>query len=192
MGHATFFGRPGCNAMLDVPADADAPPTPSSLSNHISFLKYPTWQVPADADEAAHKAAQQALAVRLARTPLPREVDAAAEYEYQDELLPDAAEQWAVIQFEQPVSCALPAATIGSHLDTDTNLNTCRLAFHGMMLRTLAPADLKSLRVFKHKRKEGQVEHRIASHRIASHRIASHRIASHRIASHRIASHRIA
>ena len=63
-----------------------------------------------------------------------------------------------MLQLEQPVACALPATAICSHLETDHNLNACRIAFYGKLVRSLAPDEVAKLRVFKRKRKEGQVE----------------------------------
>jgi len=110
------------------------------------------------ADEDVIKAAKAARALSLAKQPLPLTFEADGEYEYQDELDQTEPEQWAVLQLEQPIACALPTTVIGSHLDSDTNLNTCRLAFHGKLLRSLSPEELRKLRIFKHKSKEGQVE----------------------------------
>ena len=56
------------------------------------------------------------------------------------------------------VPCALPAVGIGSHLDAATTSATCRLAFHGLMLRAVGTPELRTLRIFKFKSKEGQVE----------------------------------
>jgi selenocysteine-specific elongation factor len=111
------------------------------------------------ADEAARKAAAAARALQLARLPLPNAFDETAEYLYQDELDTDSPEQWAVLQLEQPVACALPATAICSHLETDCNLNTCRIAFYGRLLQAVAPENVHALRIFKWKRKEGQVRH---------------------------------
>ena len=110
------------------------------------------------ADDDA-KAAAALRKLKLAQRALPTVFDAAAEYLYQEALDDDAEEeQWAILQLEQPVACATPCKAICSHFDTDANLNACRLAFHGSLLRSLSPEELKALRIFKHKSKEGQVE----------------------------------
>jgi len=109
------------------------------------------------ADEAARKAAEAARALQNARLPLPTVFDEAAEYLYQEELDTSSPEQWAVLQLEQPLACALPATAVCSHLETDYNLNTCRIAFYGRLLKAVAPEDVHALRIFKWKRKEGQV-----------------------------------
>lgn len=96
------------------------------------------------------------------------------EYCYEEELLdatqsfnkkkisPPAA-QYCLLEFEKPVTCHQSSLVIGSRLDTDINLNTCRLAFHGKLLETTTDKDypatfLPSLKIFKMKSKEGVVE----------------------------------
>ena len=131
---ATFFG----------------PPSPPTLEERVLE------------EGVAHTQEEQAEATRraveLARTPLMRTLDPAAEYAYQEELNPNRAEQWAVLQFESPVPCALPAVGIGSHLDAATTSAACRLAFHGVMLKAMSTEELRALRIFKRKSKEGQVD----------------------------------
>lgn len=78
-----------------------------------------------------------------------------------DELLPK--QQWALLEFEKPVTCPKLCLVIGSKLDTDIHSNTCRLAFHGVLLegaedKNYSETFLPKLKVFKMKRKEGQVE----------------------------------
>ena len=132
MGTTTFFGPP-----------RDAPKRKSEEGLAIS---------------EEEKAKAVAAAVALARTPLRTHFDATAEYEHCDELDPDSADQWAVIQLETPVPCALPAVAIGSHLDGASESSSCRLAFHGLMLRAVSDTELHALKIFKRKVKEGQIE----------------------------------
>ncbi|XP_045390690.1 LOW QUALITY PROTEIN: selenocysteine-specific elongation factor [Lemur catta] len=71
--------------------------------------------------------------------------------------------QWALVEFEKPVTCPRLCLVIGSRLDVDIHANTCRLAFHGVLLhgledRNYAETALPSLRVFKLKHKHGLVE----------------------------------
>ncbi|KAM4022709.1 selenocysteine-specific elongation factor [Anomaloglossus baeobatrachus] len=78
-----------------------------------------------------------------------------------DELLPK--QQWALLEFEKPVTCPKLCLVIGSKLDTDIHSNTCRLAFHGVLLvgaedKNYSETFLPKLKVFKMKHKEGQVE----------------------------------
>ncbi|XP_075687899.1 selenocysteine-specific elongation factor isoform X3 [Rhinoderma darwinii] len=78
-----------------------------------------------------------------------------------DELLPKW--QWALLEFEKPVTCPKLCLVIGSKLDTDIHSNTCRLAFHGVLIvgaeeKNYSETFLPKLKVFKMKRKEGQVE----------------------------------
>src|SRR5687768_14956976 len=42
--------------------------------------------------------------------------------------------QFAVLEFDKPIIAARGAALIGSRLDADIHLNTCRLAFSGRLL----------------------------------------------------------
>lgn len=93
------------------------------------------------------------------------------EYFYQDEYLtgqgeassgPDP-EQWALLEFERPVTCPSLCLVIGSKLDTDIHANACRLAFQGRLLQGFedkgyAETALPRLRIYKTKHKEGQVE----------------------------------
>ncbi|XP_072277305.1 selenocysteine-specific elongation factor [Pyxicephalus adspersus] len=72
-------------------------------------------------------------------------------------------QQWALLEFEKPVTCPKLCLVIGSKLDTDIHSNTCRLAFHGVLLegaedKNYAETFLPKLKVFKMKHKEGQVE----------------------------------
>jgi len=110
--------------------------------------------------------------------------DFSLEYVYQDELLslktasaegdatenypsgkfPDA--QFALMEFERPVTCGHSFIVIGSKLDTDIHAHTCRLAFHGRVLQPIteqnySEAVLPRLRVIKEKWKEGVVERQL-------------------------------
>ncbi|KAG9483949.1 hypothetical protein GDO78_009714 [Eleutherodactylus coqui] len=72
-------------------------------------------------------------------------------------------QQWALLEFEKPVACPKLCLVIGSKLDTDIHSNTCRLAFHGVLLegaedKNYSETYLPKLKVFKMKHKEGQVE----------------------------------
>ncbi|XP_010223595.1 PREDICTED: selenocysteine-specific elongation factor, partial [Tinamus guttatus] len=72
-------------------------------------------------------------------------------------------QQWALLEFEKPVACPKLCLVIGSKLDTDIHANTCRLAFHGVLLQGMedknyAETSLPRLKVYKLKHKEGQVE----------------------------------
>ncbi|KAM9098806.1 selenocysteine-specific elongation factor isoform X1 [Sarcophilus harrisii] len=113
--------------------------------------------------------------------PLEETFDFEKEYLYQEQYLskdsPPAEEdkksdqpvekwpkqQWALLEFEKPVTCPKLCLVIGSKLDTDIHANTCRLAFHGMMLQGLEDRNytetfLPKLKVYKLKHKEGYVE----------------------------------
>ncbi|KAG8557350.1 hypothetical protein GDO81_018422 [Engystomops pustulosus] len=78
-----------------------------------------------------------------------------------EELIP--GQQWALLEFEKPVTCPKLCLVIGSKLDTDIHSNTCRLAFHGVLLegaedKNYSETFLPKIKVFKMKHKEGQVE----------------------------------
>ncbi|XP_029005988.1 selenocysteine-specific elongation factor isoform X2 [Betta splendens] len=93
------------------------------------------------------------------------------EYFYQDEYAAGQGEagsgadpeQWALLEFERPVTCPLLCLVIGSKLDTDIHANACRLAFQGRLLqgfeeKTYTETALPRLHIYKTKQKEGQVE----------------------------------
>ncbi|KAK5612064.1 hypothetical protein CRENBAI_000729 [Crenichthys baileyi] len=93
------------------------------------------------------------------------------EYFYQDEYVTGQREgalgldpdQWALLEFERPVTCPALCLVIGSKLDTDVHANTCRLAFQGRLLhgfedKSYSETALTQLRIYKAKHKEGQVE----------------------------------
>ncbi|XP_067096703.1 selenocysteine-specific elongation factor [Osmerus mordax] len=72
-------------------------------------------------------------------------------------------EQWALLEFERPVTCPSLCLVIGSKLDTDIHANACRLAFQGRLLegfeeKGYAESTLPRLHIYKTKQKEGQVE----------------------------------
>ncbi|KAM4587863.1 selenocysteine-specific elongation factor [Odontesthes bonariensis] len=93
------------------------------------------------------------------------------EYFYQDEYVTGQGEgspgpdpdQWALLEFDRPVTCPALCLVIGSKLDTDIHANACRLAFQGRLLqgfedKSYAETALPHLRIYKTKHKEGQVE----------------------------------
>jgi selenocysteine-specific elongation factor len=72
-------------------------------------------------------------------------------------------QQFAVLELEKPVTCPNSSLVIGSRLDTDIHLNTCRLAFHGKFLsiftdKNYSETNLPQLRIFKKKSRVGEVE----------------------------------
>lgn len=105
------------------------------------------------------------------------------DYLYRDSLLLDseaAAEgigpQYALLEFQSPVTCNTSALVIGSDFSTDIHANTvrrrcscstdllqCRLAFHGRLNLFTSDADFKTsflptIKIYKDKVREGQVE----------------------------------
>ncbi|KAG8516921.1 Selenocysteine-specific elongation factor [Galemys pyrenaicus] len=81
-------------------------------------------------------------------------------------------QQWALVEFEKPVTCPRLCLVIGSRLDADIHANACRLAFHGVLLHGLedknySESSLPRLKVYKLKHKHGLVE-RVSSSSLAS------------------------
>lgn len=71
--------------------------------------------------------------------------------------------QFALVEFEKPVTCPKSCLVIGSKLDADIHTNMCRIAFHGAILEAIEATDyrktvLPKLKVFKYKSREGLVE----------------------------------
>lgn len=109
--------------------------------------------------------------------------DFTREYRHQDELLsvdhkPDVDQeadssgihstptaQFALIEFEKPVTCGRNFLVIGSKLDTDIHANVCRIAFSGRLIEPIADTNyaetvLPRVKIFKDRCKEGVVERR--------------------------------
>ena len=71
--------------------------------------------------------------------------------------------QFALLELEKPVTCPKESLVIGSRLDTDIHLNSCRLAFHGKLLESVTEKSyaediLPKLSIFKMKSRVGEVE----------------------------------
>lgn len=134
MAKVTFFGLPPPAAPEEPACDAGGPPPPPPPPP-------PSLETPFTLDR---------------------------EYFYQEEYRAGGggaaeAEQWALLEFERPVTCPSPCLVIGSKLDTDIHANACRLAFHGRLLlgfedKSYGETALPHLRIYKTKHKEGQVE----------------------------------
>ncbi|VCX20116.1 unnamed protein product [Gulo gulo] len=80
-------------------------------------------------------------------------------------------QQWALVEFEKPVTCPRLCLVIGSRLDADIHANMCRLAFHGVLLHGLEDKDyaesfLPRLKVYKLKHKHGLVERVMDDHSV--------------------------
>eukprot|EP00698_Gefionella_okellyi_P019832 TRINITY_DN6144_c0_g1_i2.p1 TRINITY_DN6144_c0_g1~~TRINITY_DN6144_c0_g1_i2.p1 ORF type:complete len:333 (-),score=78.06 TRINITY_DN6144_c0_g1_i2:726-1724(-) len=87
--------------------------------------------------------------------------DVTQEYEYKTEIPSTDAPCWVILQFETPVTCPANGLVIGSHLDSDIQLNQCRLAFYGRLSLVLpgeGRAALNALRVFKRKQRIGGID----------------------------------
>ena len=100
------------------------------------------------------------------------ELNTDLEYEFQEELgektnvlnsKGDVTLQYVILEFDRPITCTKDALVIGSRLDTDINLKTCRLTFHGRIAIPFLTKDyrdihLAPLKIYKSKQKEGTVE----------------------------------
>ncbi len=80
-----------------------------------------------------------------------------------DDVTPKLTNQFALLEFERPVSCPAHSTVIGSRLDVDAHSNTCRIAFHGTLVHPIMERDfpqsvLPELKVFKLKNRDGLVE----------------------------------
>merc|ERR1712129_575574 len=61
---------------------------------------------------------------------------------------------WAIILFQTPIYCPLNSLIIGSHFDTDIQLNTCRLAFSGRIIQNFdEKQDTSRIRIYTKKEK---------------------------------------
>jgi len=127
------------------------------------------------------KSGENALAEGLRDMSLDGSFDAKKEYKFCEELLteaeakaigedkskandsdPQAFAKYALLEFDQPITVPTDELFIASRLDSDIHQNTCRLAFHGRMLRHInteqEPDFIRGLRVFKMKSREGSIE----------------------------------
>ena len=94
------------------------------------------------------------------------ELDVSKEYSHEDSLDADCDKRkyFALIEFERMVPLLPDSMLIGSRLDTDTNINMCRLAFHGQVVwrpqdrDNYAKTELHRFKVFKFKTRTGVVE----------------------------------
>ena len=96
-------------------------------------------------------------------------LDLEQEYLHQDSLdhdtvTPPSHRHFALLEFERLVPVLPDCILIGSRLDTDINVNMCRLAFHGRVVWTPSDkenylkSELPKLKVYKIKSKSGFVE----------------------------------
>ncbi|XP_052093234.1 selenocysteine-specific elongation factor-like [Mytilus californianus] len=103
-------------------------------------------------------------------------LDYTKEYVYQDSFITNTAQkdqaeaqqrlpikQYALIEYEKPVTCPHNSLVIGSKLDSDIHANMCRIAFHGQLLEYFTDSkylvtNLPKLKVYKTKVREGLVE----------------------------------
>lgn len=75
---------------------------------------------------------------------------------------------FALLRFDRQVTCPNGTPYMASRFDSDFNQNTCRLAFHGCLARPLNldhdPNELRCMKVFKLKEREGTVDRVIDTH----------------------------
>ncbi|KAI1892746.1 hypothetical protein AGOR_G00136710 [Albula goreensis] len=142
-------------------------PTPTSLSSAAANDNQSLPQAPADASPTETNSAHP-----LSKSsPLDKTFCFDREYIYQEEYVNGQSgtgegpnpEQWALLEFERPVTCPSFCLVIGSKLDTDIHANACRLAFQGRLLegfedKGYTESTLPRLKVYKTKQREGQVE----------------------------------
>ncbi|XP_075406242.1 selenocysteine-specific elongation factor isoform X2 [Tenrec ecaudatus] len=140
VGHETVMGR--LMFFSPAPDHFNQQPTLDSFDFSREYLFQEQFLCkdlePADGGEADQQAGQ------ATETPCPQQ-------------------QWALMEFERPITCPRLCLVIGSRLDADIHANTCRLAFHGILLHGLedknyAESFLPRLQVYKLKHKHGLVE----------------------------------
>ena len=93
-------------------------------------------------------------------------LDMSKEYSHEDSLDAESENKkyFALIEFERMVPLLPDSILIGSRLDTDTNINMCRLAFHGQVVwrpqdkDNFTKTELGLFKVFKYKTRIGVVE----------------------------------
>ncbi|CAF0851339.1 unnamed protein product [Rotaria sordida] len=91
-----------------------------------------------------------------------KEYEAIEQYPTEDSLT--NKQIFALVELESPITCQLQSILIGSRLDTDIHVNTCRLAFYGHALDGFTDSDYlnkdlsNKLRIYKRKEKIGFVD----------------------------------
>ncbi|XP_032314674.1 selenocysteine-specific elongation factor isoform X1 [Camelus ferus] len=142
VGHETVMGR--VMFFSPAPDDFDREPVLDSFDFSREYLFQEQYLCPGSAPAATDSGEADRKAGQAPEGCCPRQ-------------------QWALVEFEKPVTCPRLCLVIGSRLDADIHANACRLAFHGVLLRGLedrgyAESVLPTLRVYKLKHKQGVVE----------------------------------
>ena len=80
-----------------------------------------------------------------------------------DDVSAKSTNQFALLEFEKPITCHAHSIVIGSRLDADAFANTCRIAFHGKLVHSITERDfeasvLPNIKIFKTKSREGVVD----------------------------------
>ncbi|XP_043297984.1 selenocysteine-specific elongation factor isoform X1 [Cervus canadensis] len=145
VGHETVMGR--VMFFSPAPDSLDREPVLDSFDFSREYLFQEQYLCPGPATAEAEEKAGQASAGHGPR------------------------QQWALVEFEKPVTCPRLCLVIGSRLDADIHANTCRLAFHGVLLHGLedksyAESALPALRVYKLKQRHGVVERVLDDHSV--------------------------
>ncbi|XP_065790107.1 selenocysteine-specific elongation factor isoform X1 [Muntiacus reevesi] len=145
VGHETVMGR--VMFFSPAPDSLDCEPVLDSFDFSREYLFQEQYLCPGPATAEANEKAGQGLAGHGPR------------------------QQWALVEFEKPVTCPRLCLVIGSRLDADIHTNTCRLAFHGVLLhgledRSYAESALPALRVYKLKQRHGVVERVLDDHSV--------------------------
>ena len=88
---------------------------------------------------------------------------AAATLKTGDDVSAKSTNQFALLEFEKPITCHAHSIVIGSRLDSDAFANTCRIAFHGKLIHPVLEKDfettvLPNIKIFKSKSREGAVD----------------------------------
>lgn len=96
-----------------------------------------------------------------------------AEYEHLDEV-DEGMECFALLTFDRSVICPPSSLYIASRLDADIHANSCRLAFHGRLVHPFVDKDyvhssLAALKVFKMRRRVGQIDRLVDERTIVAH-----------------------
>ncbi len=153
MAKVTFFGTPRSDAANGGGTAAAATAQLSALSlaeraGAFDFGAEYLYQEELYGAEGRPAAAEGGAAAKAAETTEPA-------------LPPHHGPQWALIQFDEPVTAPADCLVIGARLDADLNASACRIALSGRVaapLGTSTPTELSQLRIYKMKAREGAVE----------------------------------
>lgn len=87
------------------------------------------------------------------------EFSSEVEYLYEEDAnFKTSKRYFALIQLEQPICMIEGGLLMGSKLDADIHIKSCRIAFHGKIHRTDITPSVSSLKIYKTKSRKGAVE----------------------------------